>query len=79
MELYYILTLVVKQKILSIVLVFFFFLFMKMIYAVNYDQSETQFLQLKYSRYCNLTVTGLIMLVCLEKIISVTVHKFRFI
>lgn len=77
MELYYILTLVVKQKILSIVLVFFFF--MKMIYAVNYDQSETQFLQLKYSRYCNLTVTGLIMLVCLEKIISVTVHKFRFI
>lgn len=77
MELYYILTLVVKQKILSIVLVFF--LFMKMIYAVNYDQSETQFLQLKYSRYCNLTVTGLIMLVCLEKIISVTVHKFRFI
>lgn len=77
MELYYILTLVVKQKILSIVLGFF--LFMKMIYAVNYDQSETQFLQLKYSRYCNLTVTGLIMLVCLEKIISVTVHKFRFI
>lgn len=51
MELYYILTLVVKQKILSIVFVFFFF--MKMIYAVNYDQSETPFLQLKYSRYCN--------------------------
>lgn len=51
MELYYILTLVVKQKILSIVLVFF--LFMKMIYAVNYDQRETPFLQLKYSRYCN--------------------------
>lgn len=52
MELYYILTLVVKQKILSIVFVFLF-LFMKMIYAVNYDQSETPFLQLKYSRYCN--------------------------